>query len=174
MAESPILFTFGSPLPSAPRPRGRPGAAVVATAHSTYPNQMDITAVVPGVFRGLLDVRASSFPITPRLLPPKPSPTASNPTKLHADYIYPKVIDYRVAPAVAQPCPGDHRAEGQRQTPGREPAADRRTHPRFVYEGQLPVPPKSEQPMSVAEESLELHDRFQGLAGNLQQNSGEG
>jgi malate dehydrogenase (oxaloacetate-decarboxylating) len=163
MAASPILFTFASPLEITPQAARAAGAAVVATAHSTYPNQMDITAVVPGIFRGLLDVRASNFPITAQIAAAEAIADSIEPHELHADYIYPKVIDYRVAPAVAAAVAQAIIEKGNAKRPDVQPAGIAERTRRFVYEGQLPVPPKSEQPMSVAEESLELHDRFQGL-----------
>jgi malate dehydrogenase (oxaloacetate-decarboxylating) len=163
MSDLPILFTFASPLEITPQAARAAGAAVVATAHSTYPNQMDITAVIPGVFRGLLDVRASSFPITAQIAAATAIADSIEPHELHADYIYPKVIDYRVAPAVAAAVAQAIIEKGNAKRPDVKPAAIAERTRRFVYEGQLPVPPKSNIPMSVAEESLELHDRFQGL-----------
>jgi malate dehydrogenase (oxaloacetate-decarboxylating) len=163
MAHSPILFTFASPLELAPQEARAAGAAVVATAHSTYPNQMDITAVVPGVFRGLLDVRASNFPITAQIAAAEAIAGIIDASELHADYIYPKVIDYRVAPAVAAAVARAAIAKGCAKRPDVDPAEIANRTRRFVYEGQLPVPPKSHLPLTVAEESLELHERFQGL-----------
>lgn len=163
MADSPILFTFASPLEITPQEARAAGAAVVATAHSTYPNQMDITAVVPGVFRGLLDVRASNFPIVAQIAAAEAIAGIIEPSELHADYIYPRVIDYRVAPAVAAAVAQAAIEKGCAKRPDVDPAAIAGRTRRFVYEGQLPVPPKSDQPLSVAEESLELHERFQGL-----------
>ncbi len=163
MARSPILFTFGSPIEIEPQVARQAGAAVVATAHSTYPNQMDISSVVPGVFRGLLDVRASNFSVAAQIAAAEAIAGVIEDGELHADYIYPKVIDYRVAPAVAQAVAAKviEREESKRPDVSPEWVAERTR--RFVYEGQLPVPPKSHRPMTVAEESLELHERFQGL-----------
>ncbi|MCI0399233.1 MAG: NADP-dependent malic enzyme, partial [Chloroflexi bacterium] len=94
MARSPILFTFGSPIEIEPQVARQAGAAVVATAHSTYPNQMDISSVVPGVFRGLLDVRASNFSVAAQIAAAEAIAGVIEDGELHADYIYPKVIDY--------------------------------------------------------------------------------
>jgi malate dehydrogenase (oxaloacetate-decarboxylating) len=124
---------------------------------------MDITAVVPGVFRGLLDVRASTFHPKAQIAAAEAIADIVKEDERHTDYIYPKVIDYRVAPAVAaavaQATIDRNCAKQIHITP--EEIAERTR--RFVYEGQFPVPSKSEQAMTVAEESLELHDRFQGL-----------
>ncbi len=163
MAADPILFTFASPLAITPQEAREAGAAVVATAHSTYPNQMDITAVVPGAFRGLLDVRARTFHPQAQIAAAEAIANIVKEHERHSDYIYPKVIDYRVAPAVAAAVAQatiDRNCAKQIHISPAEIAERTR---RFVYEGHFPVPPKSERPMTVAEESLELHERFQGL-----------
>jgi malate dehydrogenase (oxaloacetate-decarboxylating) len=68
-----------------------------------------------------------------------------------------------VAPAVAKAVAEAviKRNEAKRPEASPETIAERTR--RFVYEGKMPVPPKSKDRLTVAEESLELHDRFQGL-----------
>ncbi len=163
MAPSPILFMFGEPTGMSPREAELAGAAVVATAHSTYPNHMDVTAVLPGVFRGLLDVRAESFPVSAQIAAARAVAGIITEDELHAYYIYPRVIDYRVAPAVAAAVARVILAEGKAKRAAISPEIIEERTRRFVYEGQFPVAPKSERKMSLAEESLELHDRFNGL-----------
>lgn len=163
MARDPILFTFGSPIEIAPQEARLAGAAVVATAHSTYPNQMDIAAVVPGVFRGLLDVRAQSFCLQAQLAASEALASFVSEDELHPDYIYPRLIDYRVAPVVAAAVA---RATvesklAKRQVTDAEAVA-RRTRA-YVYEGRLPAPAPSGRDMDLGQESLELHERYQGL-----------
>ena len=163
MAKSPIMFMFGDPICMSPREAELAGAAVVATAHSTYPNHMDVTAVLPGVFRGLLDVQASSFPQKAQIAVAKAIAEIIQEDELNAYYIYPKVIDYRVAPAVAAAVAQVILDEGLAKKRDITPKEIYQRTRRFVYEGQLPVPPKSEKEMTIAEESLELHDRFTGV-----------
>ena len=163
MAADPILFIFASPLEMTPQEAKEAGAAVVATSESTYPNLMDITAVIPGVFRGLLDVRARIFPAQAQIAAAQAIANIVSENELNADYIYPKVIDYRVAPAVAAAVAEVVIAKGQAKKTDIQPSEILDRTRRFVYEGKLPVPPKSREPKTVAEESLELHDRFQGL-----------
>ncbi len=163
MAENPIVFTLASPLQFTPREARKAGAKVVATAHSGYRNQMDVTTVLPGVFRGLLDVRASGFPISARIAAAEAIAGVIPEEELHPDFIYPRVIDYGVAPAVAQAVAAAILKEGMAKRPDVKPEAVAERTRRFVYEGQLPVPPKSNKPMDVSEESLDLHERFQGL-----------
>ncbi len=163
MSESPILFTFGSPIEIEPHEARAAGAAVVATAHSTYPNHMDISSVVPGVFRGLLDVRATNFSLAAQIASADAIASVIDENELHPDYIYPKVIDYRVAPAVAKAVAEAVIKRNEAKRPGAIPDDIAERTRRFVYEGKMPVPPKSNDRLTVAEESLELHDRFQGL-----------
>lgn len=163
MARDPILFTFGSPIEIPPTDARSAGAAVVATAHSTYPNQMDIAAVVPGVFRGLLDVRAESFCLEAQLAASKAIASFVSESELHPDYIYPRLIDYRVAPVVGAAVAKATVAAGlaKRENPDTDEVA-RRTRA-YVYEGRLPTRAPSGREMDLAQESLELHERYQGL-----------
>jgi malate dehydrogenase (oxaloacetate-decarboxylating) len=163
MAERPVLFTFGSPIAITPQDAREAGAAVVATAHSTYPNQMDIAAVVPGVFRGLLDVRANTFSLGAQLAAAGAIAGFVPESQLHPDYIYPHLLDYRVAPVVAEAVARATLAEGNAKRPNADPAAIANRTRAYVYEGRLPVDPPSGKEMDYAEESLELHDRYQGL-----------
>jgi len=163
MAKDPILFTFGSPIEIKPGAARSAGAAVVATAHSTYPNQMDISSVVPGVFRGLLDVRARSFGRTGQIAAAEAIASIITDDELHADYIYPRIIDYRVAPAVAKAVASAALADGSAKSFKLSPTDIAERTRRFIYEGHFPVPEKSSQQLSLGEESLELHERFQGL-----------
>lgn len=163
MAADPILFTFGSPIEIPPQEARAAGVAVVATAHSTYPNQMDIAAVVPGVFRGLLDVRARSFSLNAQLAAAKAIASFVDEDDLHPDYIYPRLLDYRVAPVVAEAVARATLQEGLAKRPDVDPAEIAERTRTYVYEGRLPVPAPSGRDMDYAEESLELHDRFQGL-----------
>jgi malate dehydrogenase (oxaloacetate-decarboxylating) len=163
MADRPILFTFGSPIEILPQEAREAGAAVVATAHSTYPNQMDISSVVPGVFRGLLDVRAKRLTLAAQTAAAEAIAAVVSSEELHADYIYPRVIDYRVAPAVAEAVARATIEQGAAKRPEVSPSAVSTRTRRFVYEGKLPVPQKSSASLTVAAESLELHERFQGL-----------
>lgn len=163
MNKDPIMFMYGEPMSLTPREAEMAGAAVIATAHSTYPNHMDVTAVLPGVFRGLLDVRARHFSVAAQIAAAKAIASVVKDDELHAYYIYPRVIDYRVAPAVAAAVAEAVIAEGEAKEERMTPEMIYERTRRFVYEGQLPVPPKSDRPMTIAEESLELHDRFQGI-----------
>ncbi|MBE2197719.1 MAG: NADP-dependent malic enzyme [Anaerolinea sp.] len=163
MAQNPILFIFAAPLEITPQMARAAGAAVVATSHSAYPNHMDVTAVLPGIFRGLLDARSSHFPVSAQIAAAEAIAATISDDDLNADYIYPKVLDYSVAPQVAAAVAAAVIEAGCARREGTNPEAIAERTRRYVYEGHFPVPPKSNRPMSVAEESLEQHERFQGL-----------
>lgn len=162
MAPDPALFLFGTPLNLLPQDAYRAGAAMVATSQSTYANQMDIASIIPGVFRGLLDVRATRLSVTAQIKAAEAFASLITDDELHANYISPKVLDYRVAPAVAAAVAEATVAGGYAKRPVTAAEVAERTWT-YVYEGKLPVPPKSEEQLTISQESLELHDRFQGL-----------
>lgn len=62
MADRPIVFACANPVPEIwPWEAKEAGAAVVATGRSDFPNQVNNSLVFPGIFRGALDVRATSI-----------------------------------------------------------------------------------------------------------------
>ena len=61
MAEKPVMFTMANPVPEIdPALAKQAGAYIVGTGSSQYPNQINNVLVFPGLFRGALDVRAST------------------------------------------------------------------------------------------------------------------
>ena len=61
MADKPILFPCANPVPEiTPDEAKEAGAYIVGTGSSQYPNQINNVLVFPGLFRGALDVRAST------------------------------------------------------------------------------------------------------------------
>lgn len=61
MASSPIVFACANPIPEIwPWEAEEAGARVVATGRSDFPNQVNNSLGFPGIFRGVLDVRATT------------------------------------------------------------------------------------------------------------------
>lgn len=59
MAGNPIVFACANPTPEVwPWQAAEAGAAIVATGRSDLPNQVNNALAFPGIFRGVLDVRA--------------------------------------------------------------------------------------------------------------------
>lgn len=62
MAKDPIVFACANPVPEIwPWEAKEAGAAIVATGRSDFPNQVNNSLGFPGIFRGALDVRASTI-----------------------------------------------------------------------------------------------------------------
>jgi malate dehydrogenase (oxaloacetate-decarboxylating) len=76
-------------------------AAVVATGRSDYPNQINNVLAFPGVFRGALDVRASTINKEMELAAAHAIAGVVDRAHLSADYVIPSVFNKSVAPAVA-------------------------------------------------------------------------
>ncbi|GAB6280556.1 MAG: NADP-dependent malic enzyme [Thermovirga sp.] len=62
MAQDAILFTCANPIPEIwPWDAKEAGARIVATGRSDFPNQINNSLGFPGIFRGTLDVQASTI-----------------------------------------------------------------------------------------------------------------
>ncbi len=163
MAHKAIVFACAGPAPEIePDAALASGAAIVATAQTHHPNQLDIASVFPGLFRGLLDVRARTVNNAMLLAAAEALASVVAEKELNPNTIIPRVLDYRVAPAIARAV-----AQAALETGAAKVAADpdqiaERTR-RFVYEGRLPILSKQvDDNASPAEQSLDLHRRYQG------------
>jgi malate dehydrogenase (oxaloacetate-decarboxylating) len=62
MADNAIVFALANPVPEIfPWDAHEAGASIVATGRSDFPNQVNNSLCFPGLFRGTLDVRASTI-----------------------------------------------------------------------------------------------------------------
>jgi len=62
MAENAVVFACANPVPEIwPWEAEKAGAAVIATGRSDFPNQVNNSLTFPGIFRGVLDVRAKTI-----------------------------------------------------------------------------------------------------------------
>jgi malate dehydrogenase (oxaloacetate-decarboxylating) len=101
MAPDAIVFAMANPTPEV-RPEEIAGlAAVIATGRSDYPNQINNVLAFPGIFRGALDVRASTITDRMEVAAGHAIAAAIAPDELSADYIVPSVFNRDVVPAVA-------------------------------------------------------------------------
>ena len=101
MAPDPVVFALANPDPEVDIPAAQQIAAIVATGRSDYPNQINNVLAFPGVFRGLLDARASE--VTTGMLLHAADALAHCVTddQLNPYYIVPSVFDPQVPKAVA-------------------------------------------------------------------------
>jgi malate dehydrogenase (oxaloacetate-decarboxylating) len=101
MAPDPIVFAMANPDPEI-RPEEADGlAAVIATGRSDYPNQINNVLAFPGIFRGALDVAATSITEGMKLAAAKAIAEVVG-DEVRPDYIVPSVFDHRVGPLVAE------------------------------------------------------------------------
>jgi malate dehydrogenase (oxaloacetate-decarboxylating) len=111
MADDAIVFALANPTPEiAPEVAAR-HARVVATGRSDYPNQINNVLAFPGVFRGALDVRATSITEGMKLAASEALADVVG-GDLTEDYIVPSPFDPRVAPTVAAAVAAAARRDG--------------------------------------------------------------
>ena len=101
MAPDPVVFALANPDPEVDVDAAQHVAAVVATGRSDYPNQINNVLAFPGVFRGLLDARASEVTIPMLLSAADALAGCVSDDQLNATYIVPSVFDPAVPQAVA-------------------------------------------------------------------------
>jgi malate dehydrogenase (oxaloacetate-decarboxylating) len=101
MAESPIVFAMANPTPEVLPGEIEGVAAVIGTGRSDYPNQINNVLAFPGVFRGALDVRASTITDGMKLAAAEAIAAVVKPDELEPDYVIPSVFNRDVAPVVA-------------------------------------------------------------------------
>jgi malate dehydrogenase (oxaloacetate-decarboxylating) len=101
MADGAVVFAMANPTPEITPEEIEGLAAVIGTGRSDYPNQINNVLAFPGIFRGALDVRATSITREMELAAARALAGVVEPEHVEADYIVASVFDQRVAPAVA-------------------------------------------------------------------------
>lgn len=102
MAKGPIVFTCANPVPEIwPWEAKEAGAAVVATGRSDFPNQVNNSLGFPGVFRGTLDVRASTITDEMCLEASHELARCIKDSALRPDKLLPTMDDWEVYPRIA-------------------------------------------------------------------------
>ena len=102
MASSSICFLCANPVPELwPWEARRAGAKVVATGRSDFPNQVNNCLGFPGIFRGALDVRASTITDEMCIAAAEEIALCAREKGLKEDYIIPSVEEWDLHPRVA-------------------------------------------------------------------------
>lgn len=97
-----IVFAMANPVPEImPEEAKAGGAAVVGTGRSDYPNQINNVLVFPGLFKGLLAVRAREITDSMKIAAARAIAAVVPAEELSADCVIPSSFDRRVVPAVA-------------------------------------------------------------------------
>lgn len=104
MASDAIVFAMANPTPEVDPIAAAKYAKVVATGRSDFPNQINNVLVFPGLFRGLLDLRAKSIDIDLLSVAARAIADEVEPDQLNSNYIVPGVFHpdmaYHVAEAI--------------------------------------------------------------------------
>jgi malate dehydrogenase (oxaloacetate-decarboxylating) len=126
MAPDPICFAMANPTPEVIPEELAGLAAIIATGRSDYPNQINNVLAFPGVFRGALDVRASTVTDHMKFAAAHAIASVIAEDELEPEYIIPSVFNPEVTPAVAAATASAAERDGVAQKP-RSPASSAST-----------------------------------------------
>jgi malate dehydrogenase (oxaloacetate-decarboxylating) len=101
MSKNPIVFALANPEPEIAPEDAFPIVRVLATGRSDYPNQINNMLSFPGIFRGLLDVRAKGVNEDIKFAAAEAIAQIIKDDELHEDYIIPSGFDRKVVSSVA-------------------------------------------------------------------------
>ena len=103
MNRDAIVFACANPTPEIfPEEAKAAGAAVVSTGRSDYPNQVNNVLVFPGLFRGVLDARASRVTEGMKIAAAHAIADMIPESELNTENILPLAFDANVKTAVAE------------------------------------------------------------------------
>jgi malate dehydrogenase (oxaloacetate-decarboxylating) len=102
MADKPIVFAAANPEPEIwPWDAKDAGAYIVATGRSDFPNQINNSLGFPGIFRGTLDVMATTITDNMCIAAAKELAKVAEDKGLTAEYIIPNMEEWEVFPREA-------------------------------------------------------------------------
>ena len=101
MNDRAVVFPMANPTPDVDPVKARQYAEIVASGRSDLPNQINNVLAFPGVFRGLLDARATEVTGGMLLAAADALAAVVRDDQLNANYIIPSVFDHEVTVAVA-------------------------------------------------------------------------
>jgi malate dehydrogenase (oxaloacetate-decarboxylating) len=102
MAARPIVFALANPTPEIMPEEAARVAFIVATGRSDYANQINNVLAFPGIFRGVLNVRARRITEAMKQAAAKAIAGCISPAELSPEYIVPSVFNREVVARVAQ------------------------------------------------------------------------
>lgn len=168
MAPDPVVFALALPAPEIIESEAKAGgAAIVATGLSDSENQIRSSLVTPGFFRGCLDVGANRVNIDMYLAAAYALAGMIPAEKISATNIIPRQMDWRISPVIARAVAQAAQETGVASLGPEKVSPDwvyDRTE-RYIYEGErawLPIQGQDYGKLSINDESLELHRRYQG------------
>jgi len=113
MANDAIVFACANPIPEIwPWEAKEAGARIVATGRSDFPNQINNSLGFPGIFRGVLDVRAKTITDDMCIAAAKELAAFAEERGIHEDDIVPRMDEWEVFPREAVACALESIREG--------------------------------------------------------------
>ncbi len=102
MATDAIVFACANPVPEIwPESSKAAGAKVVATGRGDFPNQLNNSLAFPGIFRGVLDVRAATVTEGMAIAAARELAAYAEARGIHDGDILPRMDEWEVFPRVA-------------------------------------------------------------------------
>ncbi len=101
MSKNPVVFALANPDPEIAPEDAMSLVRIMATGRSDYPNQINNMLGFPGIFRGLLDVRARGVNEAVKLAAARAIAHTVGGDELHEDYIIPSIFERKVVASVA-------------------------------------------------------------------------
>jgi malate dehydrogenase (oxaloacetate-decarboxylating) len=113
MERDAIVFACANPVPEIwPWEATAAGARIVATGRSDFPNQLNNSLVFPGLFRGVLDVRARTITDEMAIAVARELAAYAEAGSLRDDHILPRMDDWEAFPRVAVAAATTAQAQG--------------------------------------------------------------
>ena len=102
MAEDAIIFPCANPIPEIwPWEAKEAGARIVGTGRSDFPNQVNNSLGFPGIFRGVLDIRARTITDEMAIAAAEELARCAEETGIDDDHILPTMDNFEVFPREA-------------------------------------------------------------------------
>jgi malate dehydrogenase (oxaloacetate-decarboxylating) len=102
MASDAVVLACANPVPEIwPDIARAAGARIVATGRGDFPNQVNNSLVFPGIFRGILDVRARTISDRMAIAAAEELVAAARETGLHPNRLLPTMDDWTIAARIA-------------------------------------------------------------------------
>jgi len=102
MADDSIVFATANPIPEIwPWEAKEAGARIIATGRSDFPNQINNSLGFPGIFRGVLDVKAKTVTDEMCVAAAKALADYAEEKGIHEEYIIPTMDEWEVYPREA-------------------------------------------------------------------------
>ena len=118
MARNAIVLACANPVPEIwPWEAKSAGVRIIGTGRSDFPNQINNSLCFPGIFRGVLDVRASAISEGMAIAAAEALAKAGAASGLSDDRLLPTMEDWEVAADVAAATAAAASAEGLARTP---------------------------------------------------------